>query len=271
MSTQSEKLTAIANAIRAKEGSSDLIPANDFPARIAAIETGIQLPTLTNPGTAADLAQGKQLLDQEGKIVNGGLYEVPYNLVCNNGIPGTGSSGDIPAIYLQGSLENAVPANVDLLVRKDKGVYVYSPATNFGNATAADVAYGKTFTSVAGVKVTGTMARNYLQGFSAQISGNGGNTAWVNYPGQNLPTAIFITAYEGITSGNDLFTLLAFGQYGAYTTANYRAVIDEVSYGSQKSGVLSITQSGSQINITLPKSSDFGYGLNYLVGGFYTQ
>ena len=65
MSTQSEKLTAIANAIRAKEGSSDPIPANDFPARIASIETGIQLPTLTNPGVASDLVSGKQLINQD--------------------------------------------------------------------------------------------------------------------------------------------------------------------------------------------------------------
>ena len=76
MSTQSEKLTAIANAIRAKEGSSDPIPANDFPERIAAIETGIQLPTLTNPGAAADLANGKQLIDQNGEIVNGTVEDV---------------------------------------------------------------------------------------------------------------------------------------------------------------------------------------------------
>lgn len=39
MSVQEEKLTAIADAIREKEGSGDPIPANDFPARIRAIST----------------------------------------------------------------------------------------------------------------------------------------------------------------------------------------------------------------------------------------
>ena len=76
MSTQGDKLKAIADAIRAKEGSSDPIVASDFPARIAAIETGTQLPTLTNPGTAADLAQGKQLIGQNGEIVNGTVEDV---------------------------------------------------------------------------------------------------------------------------------------------------------------------------------------------------
>lgn len=269
MSTQSEKLTAIANAIRAKEGSSDPIVANDFPARIAAIETGIQLPTLTNPAAATDIAKGKQVINQDGEIVTGnvsvssGYGGRPYIPIFESqdgsdyiGFRATGSDPSSPG---------------GLLMRSPYTLSMFANASDFGNATAADVTTGKTFTSAAGVKVTGTMVRSYLQGFSAQITGNGGNTAWVNYPGQNLPTAIFITAYEGITSGSDLFTLLAFGQYGAYTTSSYRAVIDEVSYGSQKSGVLSITQSGSQINITLPQSSYFGYNTPYLVGGFYTQ
>ena len=76
MSTQGDKLKAIADAIRAKEGSSAPIAANDFPARIAAIETGTQLPTLTNPGTAADMARGKQLIDQNGEIVTGTVNEI---------------------------------------------------------------------------------------------------------------------------------------------------------------------------------------------------
>ena len=76
MSTQGDKLKAIADAIRAKEGSSAPIAANDFPARLAAIETGTQLPTLTNPGTAADMAQGKQLIDQNGEIVTGTVNEI---------------------------------------------------------------------------------------------------------------------------------------------------------------------------------------------------
>ena len=40
MSTQETKLKAIADAIREKEGSTALIPAKDFPARILALETG---------------------------------------------------------------------------------------------------------------------------------------------------------------------------------------------------------------------------------------
>lgn len=74
--TLKEFLKGIADAIRAKEGSTAYIPAPDMAARIGAIETGIQLPTLTNPGAAGDLRSGKQLIGQDGSTINGSLSEV---------------------------------------------------------------------------------------------------------------------------------------------------------------------------------------------------
>ena len=90
----SSKMTAIADKVRDLSGVSgklgfDAIAENlgeavttcDSQAElIAQIQTalegksaggGVKLPTLTNPGVASDLAQGKQLIDQEGKIVEG--------------------------------------------------------------------------------------------------------------------------------------------------------------------------------------------------------
>lgn len=74
--TLKEFLKGIADAIRAKEGSTADIPAQDMAARIGAIETGTQLPTLTNPGAAGDLRSGKQLIGQDGSTVDGSLAEV---------------------------------------------------------------------------------------------------------------------------------------------------------------------------------------------------
>ena len=45
---------------------------------------------------------------------------------------------------------------MDRIMRKDSILNMMCPISNFGNATAADVAAGKTFTSEAGVKVSGT-------------------------------------------------------------------------------------------------------------------
>lgn len=55
---------------------SDNEPFSSWPAKVEAIETGVQLPTLTNPGAAGDLRSGKQLIGQDGSTVNGSLSEV---------------------------------------------------------------------------------------------------------------------------------------------------------------------------------------------------
>lgn len=55
---------------------SDNEPFSSWPAKVEAIETGVQLPTLTNPGTAGDLRSGKQLIGHDGSTVNGSLSEV---------------------------------------------------------------------------------------------------------------------------------------------------------------------------------------------------
>lgn len=55
---------------------SDNEPFSAWPAKVEAIETGVQLPTLTNPGAAGDLRSGKQLIGHDGSTVNGSLSEV---------------------------------------------------------------------------------------------------------------------------------------------------------------------------------------------------
>lgn len=193
MSTQGDKLKAIADAIRAKEGSSDPIVANDFPERIAAIETGTQLPTLTNPGTAADMAQGKQLIDQNGEIVTGTLRE------------STAGSGytviDTTPTLNSTNLQLDYTFEMDRIMRKDSILNMMCPISNFGNATAADVAVGKTFTSEAGVKVTG----------SASISSNYGVTVYNN---TGFIVITLYTPFDGtfdLTSGNRQFQVPAEG------------------------------------------------------------
>lgn len=47
------------------------------------------LPTLSNPGTAADLAQGKQLIDGEGKIVEGTAKLSTVDIVTGTILPDT--------------------------------------------------------------------------------------------------------------------------------------------------------------------------------------
>lgn len=89
------------------------------------ILVGKQLPTLTAPGAASDLASGKQLIGQDGEIVTG---NVP--VVTELSMTGTPS--------VSGS---------NLVIGRPSTMRAILPY---------DVVSGKTFTSTAGLKVTGT-------------------------------------------------------------------------------------------------------------------
>jgi hypothetical protein len=64
------------DAIREKTGGTEGITSGELEAQILSIETGTQLPVLVSPGVAANLLAGKQLIDQEGNVVDGAMPEV---------------------------------------------------------------------------------------------------------------------------------------------------------------------------------------------------
>lgn len=60
-------LTGIADAVRAKEGTSAAIPVTALAQRITALPSGgASLPTLSNPAGANDVRLGKDYIDQDG-------------------------------------------------------------------------------------------------------------------------------------------------------------------------------------------------------------
>lgn len=71
MSIQETQLAEIAAAIRSKLGTTAKIQASQFAEKIRSID--ISLPTLTNPGAAADLRSGKQLISQNKSIITGSM------------------------------------------------------------------------------------------------------------------------------------------------------------------------------------------------------
>ena len=107
--------------------------------------------TFTNDGTAkaSDIANGVTA------YVNGA--KVTGNVTTTN----TNASVDTSSISLEREpVTNSIYAKYtyknDWLFRYGSTLTYPIPASNFGDATAADVASGKTFTSSAGLKVTGT-------------------------------------------------------------------------------------------------------------------
>ena len=116
--------------------------------------------TFTNDGTAtaSDIASGATA------YVNGAKVTGIISTYTSSGGNWAGNTFKSLVASWLGNWENqtddiitvVADANYNTLLRKDAGLHVNVPKSEFGDATAADVASGKTFTSSAGLKMTGT-------------------------------------------------------------------------------------------------------------------
>ena len=89
-----QDIVFIADAVRNKTGSSQELTLGDIAASIDGIETGVELPTLSNEGSASDLLSGKQLIDGDGNIVTGTIAtKTASNLTAS------GATVTVPAGY----------------------------------------------------------------------------------------------------------------------------------------------------------------------------
>lgn len=96
--------------------------------------------------TAVDLAKDIIAYGKNGKITGVLPKNTSGTITLNNASASTGS----------GYLITKGQPSMRMIVSNNTSVEAKIALSNFGNATDADVAAGKTFTSAAGLKVTGT-------------------------------------------------------------------------------------------------------------------
>ena len=186
--------TDIADAIRAKDGSTGTMKPTEMPGKIAAIETGTDTSDATV--TASDLASGVVAYGKDGKVIG--------NIITIDSGGRTNGTGEESLLYMEESSSTIVtysPALTSpLLLKAGAHQIAHASANRFGDATAADVATGKTFTSTSGLKVTGTgklaTADGYLVktvtyksvNFGYEVSGN---YHYLVIPAENIPSDLY--------------------------------------------------------------------------------
>ena len=163
--------------------------------------------------TASDVVSGKTFTSSAGLKMTGNV------LVTTSGIQYIASGIEKNSGYL----DTKYTIGADRLFRNGSTVTLKSSLSNFGDATAADVASGKTFTSSAGLKVTGTASggidpSKYTMFSSSSLS----NASIIDYVDSNGHYTPGIKIPASTLSGKSIYGFHLYVYYYDYdSNSNY--------------------------------------------------
>lgn len=160
----------------------------NLPGVIESIPKGVELPELTNPASASDIADGMEAIGADGAKIIGNISKVESTYSVDFEFYSLDNLTTEKCIILRGTGSNPV------IVYPGGRVGVKAPDTLFGDATASDVLKGKRFTSADGYKVVGTYEPP-----------TGGATVLT---AESTPTANSLTlTFEGLSGEPTLFSV----------------------------------------------------------------
>ena len=215
-------------------------------------EDGVTLPDLGDKeGISSDLASGKQLLDDEGNIVEGTVPVVTGDARYSAWDIWDSNSSQVDEPYVS-EYPNCVQIRGiiydEMLIRQYSGMYAYVPKDIFGDASLGDVRKGKTFTSEFGVKAVGTME----EGSGGYAIKSGTTTSGTIDTGLSNVEQFFI--YKETVTGTGLIHL----HYTKSATSRlYASAWSTNSWGTKTitNGTGGVTVSGGTVTISATQAA----------------
>ena len=177
------------------------------------IKSGVPIFGVEGSYTSDATATAEYIVKGKTAYVNGSKITGSIEKVVSKQVSGDGSSFTSDDNFIYSSF---VPSS--RMYIETTGFTMNLPLTtsNFGDATSADVTSGKTFTSAAGLKVTGTATSGSSGGIQAQHITSASDTITISGTG-----TVKVWGYGFSSSGTYNKTTYAFVGDGYYTASSY--------------------------------------------------